>query len=187
MVAQAGEVNYDSPKDSINPKYTTPRFFNMLGTTIFGGKYRMGFGLNYTGFHYHPNRKVFTGINFGYEHLITHTGKQNELSGLSLRSGQFGIQVFPRISKNLFIKIGVLFQAGRDHHKYTVTNIWSYTGQKEIIDKYWVFGIAPSQGITFIPTTRSGLSISLSFYQRFFNVEHYKYDLGGMLSLAIRF
>lgn len=187
ILAQTNETNTTPAKESKNPKYARTHFVSMIGPNVLIGMNRFGFGINYTGFQFDPKKKVFTGVSFGYEQLATPIRLQNELGRRSSRSGQFGIQVFPRISKHFFVKLGLLFQAGREHYKY-VTPTWGFNKYGlEMVDKTWVVGIAPSQGITFIPTTSAGVSLTLSFYQRFTNSEYYRYDIGGMLSLAIRF
>ena len=167
-------------------KDQTPYFINTIGASAYLGKHRSGFGLNYSGFEYNPKKSGFIDFTIGYEQLVKTKRVDGKPTYFKMKSGQFGFNVYPRLYKDLFLKFGLFINGGIDTREYSVS--FPTLQQKlKVKNSFFVFGGSASQGITYIPTKNTGISLSLSFYQRASIVGYDLFDLGALLSVGICF
>lgn len=187
LSAQTNDVSDTATDDSVNPKYNSPHFINIIGGSRLFGKHRKGYGFNYSGFKYDSSKNVFIDVTFGYDQVSAETNVENNSRSYKLHSGYTGFHVYPRIYDELFLKLGLLFHVGEEVQKYDLEIPPLISNEIEMEDKYFTLGVTTSQGVTYIPTTSAGLAFSLSFYQRVHSLEDYKYDIGAILNIGIRF
>lgn len=166
-----------------------PQFISLLTVQGLIGKNIRGLGANYTGFSYKPTGRFFTGFSLGYESANFATTDKN--LNIRISSGQLGLRFMGKLSQQFYVNIGIMGLFGKEKIERTIKlpsgGFAPSPAPFTQIEKNTVLGFAPSQGIFFVPKENAGITIGLSFYQRLFNSEYYSYDIGGMLSIGLKF
>lgn len=165
-----------------------PSFINLLTVQGLVGKHLRGWGVNYTGFSYKPTGSFFTGFSLGYESATFATTDEN--LNIRINSAQLGLRFMGKLSQQFYVNIGIMALFGKEKIERTINlpsgGFVPSSSPISQIEKNTVLGFAPSQGIFFVPKEKAGVTVGLSFYQRLFNSEYYRYDIGGMLSVGLK-
>ena len=88
-----------------------------------------------------------------------------------------GISPFYKINDNLFLNLGVNIMLGEEE-------LIDFSGKET---SHTFFGFSPTQGISFIPKSKVGLTFGISVYEKLLSSEVYKSDIGLKLELGIKF
>lgn len=164
-------------------------FINLLTAQGFAGLNSNGLGLNYTGFNYKPTGRFFAGFSLGFE--SANFKATDEKLKIRMNTGQLGLRLMGKISKQFYVNIGIMALIGKEKVERTIPiqtgPIFPVTKPFNQQEENTVLGFAPSQGIFFVPSEKMGFTVGLSIYQRLFNSDYYRYDIGGMLSIGLKF
>jgi hypothetical protein len=139
----------------------------------------LGASLQYTGYNVRSDSRWSIPILFGFERFsisqdyFERTGYQQA----SMSYMTAGLKPFYKINDNFFLNFGILFVMGEE-------NLMGNYAREE---NNTFFGITPSQGIYFIPSAKSGITLGFSLFQKAISSNVYKSDFGLSLEIGVKF
>jgi hypothetical protein len=176
----------DSLKHEPQKSVDKSRLIHLFTANNVNGKYLKGFGVNYSNFQYSPYERVGLGLFLGYENTEL---KESELK-IKMNSAQLGLRIMGRVIPRLYISGIVGVQLGQEQIQQTISIPNFNTGTsttKTHTSKELFIGLASSEGIFFVPKKNEVITFGLSCYQRRFNSDRFKFEVGWMASLGFSF
>ncbi|MGI6756523.1 MAG: hypothetical protein ACOX32_01225 [Bacteroidaceae bacterium] len=124
-------------------------------------------------------------VTFAIERFTIHPDyfAQFNYRSASMSYYSIGINPFYRLKDNLILKDNLFINIGANiiigEEKLT-----TFSG----VESYNIFfGLAPSQGIYFIPKSKIGITLGLGVYEKLLNSKVYNNDIGVKLEIGIKF
>ncbi|SHF99104.1 hypothetical protein SAMN05444274_11722 [Mariniphaga anaerophila] len=157
----------------------TQRWINMITYSQRLGVNATGWSVQYYGYHFRSSLRWYIPIVFGIESM-TIDQEYFDRSGyqyLNMNYFNAGISPFYKLNDVFYLNLGAQIIFGEEE-------LQDYRGQES--DRSF-FGIAPSQGIYFIPKSKFGVTVGISAYEKLMTSKVYKSDIGLKFELGIKF
>jgi hypothetical protein len=157
----------------------TSKWINLITYSQKYGINAKGWSVQYYGYNLKNTSNWSIPVLFGIEGFEIYSDYFSQFHYQSVAMSYFliGISPFYRLSDNFFLNLGINMVIGNE-------NLKDFYG-KESSNTF--FGIAPSQGIYFIPKSKWGITMGLSVYEKALSSKVYKNDLGVKLEIGIKF
>jgi hypothetical protein len=99
----------------------------------------------------------------------------------SQRVTEFGMSGFRRIKGDEYFALGVHVPVGREKFRYAdeTAATWKH--------RHWLIGLAAEERLMYISSNKTGLVMSVGFYQMLMNSKRYTFDAGFSLEVGIKF
>lgn len=138
----------------------------------------VGFSLSYNGYYDTGNNWIIPwGVSIEQFTIDTEYFSQFDYREAQLGYWMPGISGLRKINDYFFFKLGMFIPVGNE----TLTDF--YGREKD----HFIIGIAPSQGIYFIPKSNFGFTLGVGVYQKALTSEVFKHDLGVKAEIGIKF
>lgn len=138
-----------------------------------------GWSLQYYGYILKSDSKWILPCTFGIEEFTMKQGYFDNLNYQTARINYYMIGISPlrRLNDNFYIKVGCQLLIGCEQ----LVDFDNATKNNSIV------GIAPFQGLVYVPKSNFGLVIGLGFNEKLLSSKVYKSDFGLALELGLKF
>lgn len=158
---------------------SSQKWINLITYSKRYGVNATGWAIQYYGYILQNGSKWIIPCYFGLENFDLNSEYISQFDYQSVNMSYYlvGISPFKKLNDHLYLNLG--FQL--------------ILGTEDLIDNYGyqsthsIFGIAPSQGLYFIPKSAFGITIGLGIYEKIINSEVYKNDLGIKIEIGVKF
>jgi len=157
----------------------TSKWINLITYSQRYGIHAKGWSVQYYGYNVTNKTKWSFPLQFGIEIFDIYIDYFSRFNYQMAEMSYFlaGISPFYRLNDNFFLNLGINIVFGEEK----LTDF--YGGESSDI----FFGLSPSQGIHFIPTSKVGLTLGVSVYEKLLTSEVFKNDIGLEFELGIKF
>jgi hypothetical protein len=155
------------------------KWINMITYSQKYGIHANGWALQYYGYVLKKDSKWIFPCVFGLESFTINTNyfSQFNYQSANISYWMAGISPFRKLNDYFYINLGLQLLVGSEQLKDFNNN------ESDNV----IFGIAPSQGIYFIPKSKFGITLGLGLYEKLLTSEVYQNDLGFRFELGIKF
>lgn len=155
------------------------KWINLITYSQKYGIHATGWSVQYYGYILKNDSKWIIPVLFGVEGFSINPDYFNQFNYQSARINYYlaGLSPFRKLNDYFYANIGFQLLFGTeeliDFHNGESTNS--------------VFGIAPFQGIMFIPKSNFGITVGLGVYEKLLTSRFYQNDIGIKLEIGIKF
>lgn len=157
----------------------TYKWNNLITYSQRFGIHANGWSVQYYGYVLQDNSRWIIPCIFGLEGFTINTDYFSQFNYQSANMGYWlaGVSPFKKLNEYIYLNLGLQILFGSEQLK-------SFNGQETTNT---IFGLAPSQGLFFIPKSKFGITASLGIYEKVLSSEVYKNDFGIKLEIGIKF
>lgn len=173
--ARSNEVIIDSSA------YIKPsrKWINLITYSQKYGVHATGWVLQYYGYVLQNDSKWIIPCSIGLEGLNLNSEYFSKYDYRSVNMNYYlvGISPFRKLNNCFYLNLGLQLIGGTEQ-------LTDYDGSQHVNS---IFGVAPMQGLYYIPKSDFGLTIGLGIYEKLLTSEVYKNDLGIKLEIGVKF
>ncbi len=160
----------------VKPSY---HWINLITYSQKYGVHANGWSLQYYGYVLKDNSNWIIPCLIGLENFTINTDyfSKSNYQSASINYWMAGVSPFRRLNNYLYINLGLQILIGSEQLKDFSGNETTNT----------IFGVAPSEGIYFIPKSKFGLTLGLGLYEKLLTSEVYQNDVGFKFEIGIKF
>lgn len=157
----------------------TQRWVNLVTYSQRYGVHAKGWSVNYYGFLLRNTAKWMVPVAFGVEGSDINQDyfDRSGYSYLKMSYMSAGISPFYKLNENVFLNLGAQLLFGEEE-------LQDFSGR---VSSHTIVGIAPSQGIYFMPRSKFGFVAGISVYEKLLSSKVYKNDIGVKFEIGLKF